>query len=86
MEWWICRQPLTASGLKTDKMEQENLVSGLHNEIVRVKELLKEYEAIPAGRFAAPFLRMSIKQAEEALASGDAVDMLRYYQDLTHCN
>ena len=67
-------------------MEKENLVSGLHNEIVRVKELLKEYEALPQGRFAAHFLRMSLKQAEEALASGDAVDMLRCYQDLTHRN
>ena len=67
-------------------MEQKNLVSGLHDEIVRVRELLQVYESIPQGVFAATMLRIEIKTAENALASGDPIEIMRCLKQLEGCN
>ena len=67
-------------------MEQENLVSGLHNEIVRVRELLEVYESIPQGVFAATMLKIKIKRAEKALGLGEHIEMIRCLEQLRRCN
>lgn len=59
-----------------------NLVEGLHHELVRNKELLKVYEEIPTGAFGAMFIKEKIKKGEEALGTGDVVEMARAYVEL----
>lgn len=60
----------------------ETLPEGLVAEIKRNQELLDVYRKIPAGAFAATMISTEIKQALDALASGDAVTMLQVYQSL----
>lgn len=49
----------------------------------RARELLKAYHAIgPAGQFGAIIIEATLKQAEEAMASGDVIKILAAYQDL----
>jgi hypothetical protein len=66
--------------------ETENLMDGLLRELNRNRELLKEYEAIPQGAFGAMFIRQSIKNGEDAIASGDVVKMLQAYSTLKEHN
>ena len=54
----------------------------LPKEIERVQELIKEYESVPNGHFAATLMKHDVKKAEVSTASGDIVGMLKSYQDL----
>lgn len=61
-----------------------NLIEGLLKEMNRVRELIKIYESLPdgAGFIAASMMKVSIKKAEEAIATGDIVAELKAYEDL----
>ena len=59
-----------------------NLIEGLQKEIKRNQEILKHYEEIPAGRFAAVMIRNEIEQAEKAMGSGDCVAIIRCLKTL----
>lgn len=61
-----------------------NLVEGLTNEILRVTEMVAEYESLPngAGTFAALFMRKAISDARNAQASGDILEMMPAYNAL----
>jgi hypothetical protein len=60
----------------------ENLVEALEREIDRNRELLKAYESIPTGTFGAMMIERDIKNAVKALASGDAVEIIKAYQEM----
>lgn len=64
--------------------ETKNLMQGLCEEIDRVKEIVKEYEAIPgvAGNFAAFFMKQDILIAEKARNQGDTIEMIRCFKKL----
>lgn len=52
-------------------------------ELARARELLGVYRDIgPAGSFGAVVIEGAIRTAEQALASGDVVAMLRSYEEL----
>ncbi len=59
-----------------------NLIEGLQEELERNKELLKLYEEIPQGKFGSTMIKLSIKNAENAIANNDTVEMIRCYKDL----
>ncbi len=61
-----------------------NLIEGLQSEMDRVREIIKEYEAVPnnAGVFAAGMMRHSIKNAEQLIAIGDTIGMMKALEDL----
>jgi len=65
--------------------QPKNLVQGLIEEMNRCRELLKLYEDIPTGGFGAAMLRRRISGGEEAMISGDVIEMLKAYQALTEC-
>ena len=60
----------------------ETLAEALPREQKRVREMLKIYDGIPAGRWAAMNMEKSLERAELAAASGDVVAMLDAYNDL----
>jgi hypothetical protein len=60
----------------------ENIIEGIQRLCNNGRELLKEYEKIPMGFVGAGFIKVSIRNAEEAIASGDVVKMLSAYKDL----
>ena len=59
-----------------------NLVRGLHDQIVRCKDLIKRYEEIPTGGFALMMLKPAVAHAENALNVGDVVEMIQCYKEL----
>ena len=61
----------------------ENLAEALPKQQERVRELLKIYDSIPSGVFAAAMMRQSLSDAEKAAASGDVVAMMQAYHDLS---
>ena len=58
----------------------DNLVSGLHDQICRAKEILPHYEAVPAGAFGAIMIRAAIQQGESALSGGNIEEMIRAHK------
>jgi hypothetical protein len=60
----------------------ESLAQALPKEQQRVRDLLRLYDAIPTGVFAATAMRQSLARAERAAAAGDLAAMLAAYQDL----
>jgi hypothetical protein len=55
-------------------------------EQARVRELLTEYKAIgPAGTFGAMMIEQTLKRADEAMASGDIVAIVRSFEELKGC-
>lgn len=60
----------------------ETLIEGLLKEINRNRELLYEYEKIPAGTFGAICIKDSINRAEKAIVEDDVVKMLSSYKEL----
>jgi argininosuccinate lyase len=60
----------------------ETLADALPKEIERVQEIIKEYEQVPMGYLAAALMKQDIKNAHEAMISGDIVGMLNGYQAL----
>jgi len=63
-----------------------NLIEGLQKEMNRCRELLKEYDAIPQGKFGAIMIRDEIEKAEKAIATGDTVAMMQSLEELKGCN
>lgn len=59
-----------------------NVAEDLANEIDRNRKLLEVYKAIPTGAFGAKMIDAGIKRAIEALASGDAVEIIIAYEDM----
>lgn len=61
-----------------------NIITGIHQEANRVREIIKEYERLPekSGAIGAAFMREAISRAEGAIESGDVVEMLKAYQSL----
>lgn len=51
-------------------------------EMTRVRELVRLYDEIPAGVFAATLMRNALARAEKAQAAGDVAEMCRVYVEL----
>jgi hypothetical protein len=64
--------------------EVKNLIEGLTDEILRVTEIQKEYDALPhnAGAFASALMTVAIKEARESQASGDIMRMIPALREL----
>jgi len=62
-----------------------NLIKGLHDEIVRCKELKKLYDEIPTGLFGSTMIQKEIGVAERAIESGDIKAMLTSLNALRGC-
>jgi hypothetical protein len=61
-----------------------NLIEGLQKEANRRRELLPQYEAIGApGFFGMSMLKLDIDRAERTIASGDVVEMVAVYKELS---
>lgn len=63
----------------------ENLMDGLQAEIIRVKEIVKEYEQPDlkgAGRIAAYFMKIDIARSKKAIGEMDVVQMIYCYNSL----
>lgn len=53
------------------------------NQQARARELLKQYHSIgPAGAFGAAVIEATMREADQALASGDVVRIIRAYEKL----
>ena len=61
-----------------------NLIEGLHSEINRVREIIKVYDGLPnnSGAFASGMMKFSIKNAENLMAIGDTIGMIKALNDL----
>lgn len=62
--------------------ESKNLVEALTDEILRVTEIKREYDAIPAGALAAALMGQALDKARKAQASGDILQMIPALQEL----
>lgn len=64
--------------------EQKNLISGLTDEILRVTEIIKEYESLEggAGMFAAAIMKREVEMAKKIQASGDVIEMIAILKTL----
>ena len=61
----------------------ESVGTALPKEMARVREVLGHYKEIgSAGMFGAAMIEQSLRQADEAVISGDIVAILRAYEDL----
>jgi hypothetical protein len=63
----------------------ETLGDALPKEIARVRELIVMYrdpELKGAGNLAAAMMEMSLRNADEAMMSGDLTAMIRAHEDL----
>ncbi len=61
----------------------ESLADALPQEMARVREVLGLYKQIgPAGMFGAAMIEQDLREADQAVMSGDIVRMLRAYEAL----
>jgi hypothetical protein len=61
----------------------ESLAEALPREQARVREILGHYKEIgPAGIFGAAFIEADLREADQAVMSGDVVRMIRAYEKL----
>lgn len=62
----------------------ENLMDGLFSEMNRVREIIKEYEALPnnAGLFASISMKHDISMAENSIKENDVIKMMFSYNEL----
>lgn len=68
-------------------MNNENLMSGVIDQMNRCRKLVQEYENIgPVGIFGATMIKATIQAAENAIKTGDIVAMVESYQLLKECN
>jgi hypothetical protein len=67
---------------------QEDLVQLLLYQIIRVKELIKYYDAIPdgAGQLGSSILNELVNEAYASLVDYDLVLMQKYYDLLLNCD
>jgi len=77
-------KPHCQQGIVSGVLLIMNLIEGLQAQMERVRAIIAEYESLPnnAGFLAAQFMRISIKNAEKAISTGDTVAMLAAYGDL----
>lgn len=61
-----------------------NLIEGLQSEMSRVREIITEYESLPknAGKFAATIMKAEIEVAENSIATGNIIAMMRNLNSL----
>lgn len=60
-----------------------SLAEELPKEQARVREVLAHYHEIgPAGALGAMLIEQSLREADQAIMSGDLVRMMRAYEDL----
>jgi hypothetical protein len=60
-----------------------SLAEALPLEMARVREVLGQYKAIgPAGMFGAAFIEADLREADQAVMSGDVVRMIRVFEKL----
>lgn len=64
----------------------ESLGEALPKEIKRVQELIGEYKSVPMGHIAAGLMESDVECAVIALARGDVVAMINFYQALKGWN
>ncbi len=63
--------------------EIRSLAEALPQEMARVREVLGHYKEIgPVGMFGGFFIEADLREADEAVMSGDVVRMLQAYQKL----
>ena len=61
----------------------ESLAEALPKEMARVREVLGHYKEIgPAGMFGAAFIEQDLREADQAVISGDLVRMIKAYKKL----
>jgi hypothetical protein len=61
----------------------ESLAEALPQEMARVREVLGLYKQIgPAGMFGVAMIEQDLREADQAVMSGDIVRMLRAYEAL----
>lgn len=58
----------------------KSVVEALADEIERNRKLLELYRQIPTGAFGAKMIELDIKNAVEALVSGDVVEIVEAYE------
>ena len=58
------------------------LLEELKQEIIRNEELLKIYREYIEGSFAAAFIDLDIRKAEEAIRTNNIVDIIQTYKKL----
>jgi hypothetical protein len=76
-----------SSGELPDDLPSD-LVKLLLNEIIRVKELIKYYDAIPdgAGQLGSSILNELVTEAYNSLVNYDVVLIQKYYALLQNCD
>jgi hypothetical protein len=62
--------------------EPKNIAEAIALEIHRNRELLEVYRSLPTGAFGATTISIDIKNAVDALASGDVIKILQAYETL----
>jgi hypothetical protein len=64
--------------------EIKNLMEGLLDEMNRVRRMIREYQLLPnnAGMLASKLMKFDIKKAENAISSGDTIQMMVSYTKL----
>lgn len=62
-----------------------NIIEGIQEETKRCRELIKIYGTIQTGAFGAMMISQDIKRGEQAIASGDVVEMIVAYKALEAC-
>ncbi|RKR83270.1 hypothetical protein BDD43_3474 [Mucilaginibacter gracilis] len=68
--------------------DQTDLIQDLLYEIIRVKDLIKYYDAIPngAGQLGSSILTELVAEAYKSLVDYDTVLMKKYYDLLLNCD
>lgn len=66
----------------TDRPSPDTLAAALPREMVRVAGLIPLYRQVENGGLAAALMQASIDRAQEAIAGGNVIEMLRAYADL----
>jgi|WetSurMetagenome_2_1015567.scaffolds.fasta_scaffold1130250_2 hypothetical protein len=61
-----------------------NLIEGLQTEMDRVRSIIEVYDSLPknAGVFASAMMKVSIKNAEHCIATGDTIAMITALDEL----
>ena len=60
-----------------------SLAEAMPAEMARVREILGHYKEIgPVGMFGAAFIEADLREADQAVMSGDVVRMLQAYEKL----
>jgi len=63
-----------------------NLFEALNEEISRNEELLRAYQEIPEGVFGATCIKVALDRAKKARSEGDAIQMMRSWEELKENN